>query len=536
MNLLAAKRKLLVLLFALYVTFILISTVPYLAEQNILRNRASTGTYESHLLFPANGTYGHYKNVVLLDGSYNGKIDLKYRFDSNTLFIERIENVKELSIDCKLMYENKCQEVFENDPKILGTNYYKTYFVETTDGIFTVIINSNTPMEKLTFLDSPMPSKVVVNNKDWWEIQTGFYDVDDSDITITYIPQGLTTVKISFTKESTIGINPIPIFNATKYLGLKYEDILFDASESYDEDGEIIDYLWDFGDGREGSGHQITHTYTELGEYVVTLTVRDNDYLEANYSRTISIVQMDTDIDNDEVPDYIDPNPLSKLDSDADGLSDDYEEMISLTFKYVRDTDGDGLSDYEEIFTYFTNPFSRDSDRDGFIDSDEIEANTNPNSAASRPSRQKEEDEFGIIYIVIIIIVVIIILIVFIFITKPFKWQRKRKHKKRAGKLKSKKGAKKHKGYKKPEKEKPKIMPDEIREMVEEIMRQKESQIFKEFPTTAQFPTRSLEFEPIPPSTEKEEGVIYQFECPDCRKVVPHESIVCPNCGCEFEE
>ena len=92
-----AKRKLLVVLFALYVTFIIISTIPYLAEQNLIRTRAPKDDYVSHLTFPADGEYDHYKNVVLLDKKSIGIIDLKYTFETNAVenlsgLIKKISN------------------------------------------------------------------------------------------------------------------------------------------------------------------------------------------------------------------------------------------------------------------------------------------------------------------------------------------------------------------------------------------------------------------------------------------------------------
>lgn len=53
--------------------------------------------------------------------------------------------------------------------------------------------------------------------------------------------------------------------------------VLFDASGSYDPDGFIQSYDWDFGDGAWGTGTIVTHIYRASGTYTATLTVTDND-------------------------------------------------------------------------------------------------------------------------------------------------------------------------------------------------------------------------------------------------------------------
>jgi PKD repeat protein len=50
----------------------------------------------------------------------------------------------------------------------------------------------------------------------------------------------------------------------------------FDASPSYDLDGTIVRWSWDFGDGTAGSGKVVDHAFGEAGEYAVVLTVTDD--------------------------------------------------------------------------------------------------------------------------------------------------------------------------------------------------------------------------------------------------------------------
>ena len=59
------------------------------------------------------------------------------------------------------------------------------------------------------------------------------------------------------------------------------EEHIFDASPSYDEDGEIVTYLWEI-DGKEKEGNSITHMFKNLGDYKLKLTLID----DAGESRT----------------------------------------------------------------------------------------------------------------------------------------------------------------------------------------------------------------------------------------------------------
>ena len=52
--------------------------------------------------------------------------------------------------------------------------------------------------------------------------------------------------------------------------------ITFDASSSSD-DGSIVNYTWNFGDGKRAYDDIVTHKYGDNGDYEVSLTVTDND-------------------------------------------------------------------------------------------------------------------------------------------------------------------------------------------------------------------------------------------------------------------
>jgi len=55
------------------------------------------------------------------------------------------------------------------------------------------------------------------------------------------------------------------------------EEIKFNATLSFDDDGNIVNYTWNFGDGNISYEINPTHAYIKAGTYNVTLTVIDND-------------------------------------------------------------------------------------------------------------------------------------------------------------------------------------------------------------------------------------------------------------------
>ena len=78
------------------------------------------------------------------------------------------------------------------------------------------------------------------------------------------------TVSITIT---SVNENPVAIFSCV------CDGLIctFDASQSYDSDGFVEHYSWDFGDSVSGSGETITHTYQASGTYNASLTVTDDD-------------------------------------------------------------------------------------------------------------------------------------------------------------------------------------------------------------------------------------------------------------------
>ncbi len=70
---------------------------------------------------------------------------------------------------------------------------------------------------------------------------------------------------------------PVAEAGSTQKWGNEYLSLSFDGSQSYDPDGTIVSYLWDFGDSTAiQDGIEVDHVYVKTGIYTATLTVIDN--------------------------------------------------------------------------------------------------------------------------------------------------------------------------------------------------------------------------------------------------------------------
>ncbi|MAW93247.1 MAG: hypothetical protein CMA32_02000 [Euryarchaeota archaeon] len=73
---------------------------------------------------------------------------------------------------------------------------------------------------------------------------------------------------------------PHAIADADEAVIAEGTELQFYGDESWDEDGNIVNYTWNFGDGKFAYTENPTHSFNENGSYDVILTVRDNNGLE----------------------------------------------------------------------------------------------------------------------------------------------------------------------------------------------------------------------------------------------------------------
>lgn len=115
--------------------------------------------------------------------------------------------------------------------------------------------------------------------------------------------------------------------------------ISFNKGSSSDLDGKIKSYLWDFGDGSTGTSKKISHVYKDNGQYIVTLSVTDDDSAIGKDTCIITVNNVKP-VSNFEVnPDKGDVTTLFQFTSTA------YDTDGSIT-KFSWDF-GDGMTAHE---------------------------------------------------------------------------------------------------------------------------------------------------------------------------------------------
>jgi PKD repeat protein len=113
-------------------------------------------------------------------------------------------------------------------------------------------------------------------------------------------------------------IPPIANFTYSPHTPFVYQTVTFNASVSFNPYGSITSYAWDFGDDTTTivTSPIVTHTYTEPGNYNVTLSVTDEYGLMNNTTTSLAVL-----------PDNVSPVTVN----DYDGLWHIADFIITLT-------------------------------------------------------------------------------------------------------------------------------------------------------------------------------------------------------------
>jgi PKD repeat protein len=87
-------------------------------------------------------------------------------------------------------------------------------------------------------------------------------------------------------------ITPVANLSAGEpYQGFVDTIIEFNALYSFDPDGNITSWFWEFGDGTNETGMIVSHRYAQKGSYPVTLTVTDDEGASQNVTVLCVVLQ-----------------------------------------------------------------------------------------------------------------------------------------------------------------------------------------------------------------------------------------------------
>lgn len=121
----------------------------------------------------------------------------------------------------------------------------------------------------------------------------------------TYTSTGVFTVTLTLTDDQdatasetiqiTVTEAPVSVFSISPESGIAENapaSFTFDPTGSFDPDGSIEEYQWDFGDGALltlDEPEVVSHVYSRGGNYRVVLTVVDNIGVESAFNRSVRV-------------------------------------------------------------------------------------------------------------------------------------------------------------------------------------------------------------------------------------------------------
>jgi len=86
-----------------------------------------------------------------------------------------------------------------------------------------------------------------------------------------------------------LNLSPIALFAYSPITPTIFDNVRF-TDKSFDLDGDVVSWYWNFGDGINSTEKNPTHRYSSFGRYTVTLFVTDNDNNPNEYSRSITVI------------------------------------------------------------------------------------------------------------------------------------------------------------------------------------------------------------------------------------------------------
>ena len=174
---------------------------------------------------------------------------------------------------------------------------------------------------------------------------------------------------------------PVAFIAVDTYSGVTPLAVRFDGMQSYDPDGAIVSYAWDFGDGTTGTGYVATHTYGKAGSFTAYLTVTDNEAaksgpvmvsITAKAGSSLIIPDKSGDVSTAGTLDYDNDGIINALDNCPNVKNPDQKDSEIEYVKHYGQMAGiqkpDGVGDACDNCPSGFNPGQEDEDNDGVGD------------------------------------------------------------------------------------------------------------------------------------------------------------------------
>jgi len=131
--------------------------------------------------------------------------------------------------------------------------------------------------------------------------------------------------------------NELPVAQANgDYTTIAGNELYFSSEGSSDEDGSIVSYFWEFGDGNTSDLANPIYIYNTVGQYQISLTVTDNE--GATHSTSV-------EVDVTPIGDFDGDGDVDSLDIRAFSMAVRRGQTVDASF----DLNGDGIVNSRDV-------------------------------------------------------------------------------------------------------------------------------------------------------------------------------------------
>lgn len=226
----------------------------------------------------ARDSEGYITHEFVHEGMYEIKVTAIDNLGGRTTFSKMVEVINSKAPIAKI----KVDSLFGNTPLTVGFDGSDSFDIDGTISRYRwTIYDGGSKVKK----DGDKVS-YTFNNPGIHKVKLVVYDnTQGMDTAFFYIYAGV--------EAPVNGLAPRSVFKNSSRLGSVDTVFQTDASYSYDIDGEIVDYFWDFGEygsaTRLQKGMTASHKYKTPGTYNIVLTVVDNMGNSSTSSSTLFV-------------------------------------------------------------------------------------------------------------------------------------------------------------------------------------------------------------------------------------------------------